>query len=48
MRVEAPRDPRFAPFERLRIIMALPPHDKEEKSEKHLLHRADLKMRVQS
>lgn len=44
MRVDAPLDPRFAPFERLRSIIPLPA---EKESDKRLLHRADLKRAVQ-
>lgn len=44
-RVEAPRDPRFAPFALLGRLMPLP-QDAEAKAERQILHRADLNDRV--
>jgi hypothetical protein len=41
--LRAPVDPRLAPLLALRELMPVPGHDNEERKERKLLHRHDLK-----
>jgi hypothetical protein len=44
--VKVPVDARLAPLFALRDVMPVPPHDTEERDERRILHRHDLKEAV--